>query len=449
MRRLLPVPAATLAATLAAGAADGVVSGAAAQPLDLPGGPIFTATISQSATIDTNYRLDDPSPGTSYYADTRLLLGYVDETPDRVFALGLDTGLRALWEAKEDFEFTVASPSTATLDYDQEWANAALESYLRFRSRDIDATALEVVPDDDPLVPDDIREVDRDITEQRYDGGFTLDLATDAPSSYQINVEATRFDYSGDDADTRSPRTTVAGDVLWRLQLTPVLSGALGAGYSWYEADNNQETRIQESEVDAGLIYDPSAVLQLRFGVGWATYKREQRPNLGGGAFGPRRTVDDDKGYVLRGAVRYLFEDVTLNAEARLTNAAPETRLSGSVRASYPLPRGAVTGRLFQRYGGGDQGEEIRVTGAGIGIEHEINTVSRLGFDVNAARQENLDTNEPDTDRMNFSAVYTRDLTEVVSASLGYRYRLLDEEPNRASGNIFFVEIGRSFATGP
>ena len=73
-----------------------------------------------------NYGLDDPSPGTSYYADTRLLLGLLNETPTQTFALGLDTGLRALWEAEEDFDFTFASPSTATLDYGNEWASGAL-----------------------------------------------------------------------------------------------------------------------------------------------------------------------------------------------------------------------------------------------------------------------------------------------------------------------------------
>ena len=47
----------------------------AARAQGLPGDPLLSAAITQSIVADTNYRLDDPNPGTSYYADTRLLLG--------------------------------------------------------------------------------------------------------------------------------------------------------------------------------------------------------------------------------------------------------------------------------------------------------------------------------------------------------------------------------------
>ncbi len=216
-----------------------------------------------------------------------------------------------------------------------------------------------------------------------------------------------------------------------------------------YDADNPQETQIQQGEITAGVIYDPSEVLQLRLGAGYGLYKREQLEALGGGEFGRRVTLDDDRGYVLTGGMRYIFEEATVNAELRLTNAAPETRLSGFVRARYPLPNGALTGRIFQRYGGGDTGEEIRVTGAGIGLEHEINRVSQLDFNVNVARQEDLDSDDPDTDRLNFTAAYSYALTEVVSANLGYRFRKRDEDPDSAHSNAVFLEIGRTFSTRP
>ena len=199
----------------------------------------------------------------------------------------------------------------------------------------------------------------------------------------------------------------------------------------------------------AGVIYTPSEVLELSFGAGYGTYKREERERLGPGDFGSHQTVDDDGGYVLTGGMRYDFEQATVNAELRLTNAAPETRLSGVVRARYPLPNGALTGRVFQRYGGGDTGQEIRVTGAGIGIEHEINRVSQLEFDVNVARQEDLDTDDPDIDRLNFTATYSYALTEVVSANVGYRFRKRDEDPESATSNAVFLEVGRTFSTRP
>ena len=415
------------------------------------GAPLLSAAISQSVTADSNFGLDDPNPGTSYYADTRLLLGLVNETPTQTFALGFDTGLRALWEADQDFDFTFASPSTATLDYGNEWSNGSADVFLNYRQLDRDQTIL--IDDVETAAPDDLRQVNNNATERRYNGGFALELATQSRSSYQINFAATRFDYSSGDAssggDDNTPRTTLEGDALWLLALNPILTGTLGVAYYDYDAENPQETQIQQGEATAGVIYTPTEVLELNFSAGYGSYKREQRPRIAPGEYGPHDTIDDDSGYVLNGGVRYDFEEATVNAELRLTNAAPETRLSGAVRARYPLPNGALTGRIFQRYGGGDTGEEIRVTGAGIGIERELNRVSQLEFDVNVARQEDLDTNDPDIDRLNFTATYSYELTEVVSANIGYRFRKRDEDPQNATSNAVFLEVGRAFSSRP
>lgn len=435
MRRLLLVPVVLTAA------------GAQAQPVAPPievgvPGPLLTATITQNFTVDTNYGLDDPSPGTTYFTDTRLLLGLVNETPTQIFALGFDTGLRALWEAEEDFDLTVASPSTVTLDYGREWASGEIETFLSYRQRDEDSS--ELIDDDGIDTPDigDLREIERDVIERRLDGGIGLSIATDSPSSYELNFAGARIDYDEEAADL-TPRTTLDGDARWLLQLTPVISGFAGAAYSHYDAEDREETQIREGQVDFGLIYAPSDLLEVSAGLGYANYRREELRD------GSRETIDDDSGYVLLGGVEYLFEDVTLNADLRLTNAAPETRLSGEVRAAYPLPRGLVRGRVFQRYGGGDTGEEVRVTGASIGLDREINELSAFEFDLAVARQENIDTDEPDVERLDFTAAYSYALTEVVTASLGYRFRARNEDPEEARGNAVFVEIGRTFETRP
>jgi hypothetical protein len=437
MRRLL---LASLTLT-AAGA------GAQAQPVAPPSevgvpGSLLTAEIIQNFTLDSNYDLDDPSPGTTYFADTRLAFGLVNATPIQTFALGFDTGLRALWEAEEDFDLTVASPSTATLDYGREWASGEIATFLSYRQSDEDSS--ETLIDDDVTTPgiDDLREIERDVIERRLDGGFGLAIATDSPSSYELSFAGSRIDYD-EEAEDLTPRTALDGDARWILQLNPLISGVVGAAYSYYDAENPEETQIREGQVDFGLIYTPSDILEVNVGLGYATYKREELQD------GSRETLDDDSGYVLLGGVEYLFEDITLNADLRLTNAAPETRLSGEVRAVYPLPRGLVRGRVFQRYGGGDTGEEVRVTGATIGLDREINELSALGFDLALAKQENLDTDEPDVERLEFTAAYSYALTEVVTASLGYRFRARNEDPEEATGNAVFVEIGRTFETRP
>jgi hypothetical protein len=441
MRRLLASVVLTAAALQAQAQEDAGPTTAAPPDLEAAtaGGQSLTATVTQGFTVDTNLGLDDPSPGTSYYADTGLLLGFQTQTQVQSFEFALDTGLRALKEADEDFELTFASPTGAALDYGYDWANGGIDTSLRYRQRDLDAasTALIVEDDDDPEV-DDTDEVE-DATERRYDVGVSLALATQSPSSYALNFAGTQFDYTGDAAEARE-RRTLEGDALWRLQLTPVIAGTLGAAYSDFQAENRRETEIREAEIDVGVIYEPSEVLQASFGIGYARYERDE---LG------EDEDREDSGLVLRGGLRYAFEDVTLVGTARLTNAAPETRLSGDVRASYPLPNGTLTGRVFRSFGGGVEGDEIQVTGATIGLDHEINTVSGVGFDVALARRENLDADEPDSDRLSFTAAYSHDLTEAVSASLGYRFSAEEEDPDSATSNAVFFEIGRTFETRP
>jgi hypothetical protein len=151
----------------------------------------------------------------------------------------------------------------------------------------------------------------------------------------------------------------------------------------------------------------------------------------------------------VRGDFRYIRPEFTLSGEARLTAAAPETRLSGILRGVYALPRGEIVGRVFQRYGGGQGGDESRITGAAIGLNHDLNTVSRLAFDAAYAVQVNEDDpDDPNIDRTDFTASYIYDVTETVSAELGYGYRHRIEDPEDANSHRLFVVLGKTFETG-
>jgi hypothetical protein len=409
-------------------------------------GSTISATISQRFELDSNFGLDDPSRGTSYFTDTRIALGLLNATPTQVFELGLDTGARALDEAEEDFDFSFASPTTASAAYAQEWANAGIEARFRYRQNRVDFERLDFLdPDADGIIddPDDIELIEGDTTERRYDANVALALATDAPSSYEFTLTGNRFDYSDEGSD-RVPRQTVGGSALWRLQFTPTFAGALLAGYSFYEADDAAETEIRTAEIDAGVILRPSEVLELSGGIGYADRREEELVEDG-----EREVVADDQGPVLRAGLGYAFQDFEVQANARLSAAAPDTRLSGDLRLIYPLLRGRVDARVFQQYVGGSGGDEVRVTGAGLGIEREINRVSRIGLDFAAAFRENQDDpTDEDVTRLEAEAVYSRNLTEVVSADLGYRFQSVDEGEDNAESHAVFFEIGRTFRTG-
>jgi hypothetical protein len=431
-------PLVVLAAAYAAG-----LGPAAAQGF---GESLLRLTLSQSAEADTNYNLDADSPGTSYFGDTRVGVDLLRETPTQRFALGLDTGLRALWEAEQDFEFTVASPTSANIGYGREWSDAAFDADLRYRRRQVDyldeLSFEEFIVDGEPVfVPNNLDQLDQDTIEQRYDANLGLELATDSPSSYSFSLQMTQVDYSEDSEDL-SPSGSLNGEALWRLRLNPVLSGALLANYYYYATEAGTESTVNIAELDAGVIYEPSEDLSFNVGLGYADRQRRETID------GVRQTTEDETGPVIRGAISYAAADeLSLSADARVSTAAPDTRLSGALRASYILPRGALSARLSQGYTGDSDGQEVRVTTAGLGLSHTINSISSLSFNASYGLQVNQDDPEaPDINRANFSAVYSRNITELVFANLGYRFRWRDEDES-ATSNAVFVTLGRSFET--
>lgn len=433
--RSAPLAVLTLAGTA-------VIHAASAQDLS---DSTLTATISQSLEVDSNYDLDDPSPGTSYYGDTRFGLVYLNTTPTQALELGFDTGLRGLSRPDEDFEWTFASPSTASLGYANEWASGSLAVDARYRQTqvDFDRPLDDFVTDEGIIVvPDDLDQLTGDTIERRTDGSFVLALATDAPSSYEFALSATNFDYS-DDASDRIPRTTVAGSALWQLRLTPVLSSALLGSYYLYQAHRGEETEVRVGEVDAGVIYEPDENLYIAAGLGYAHRVREE--TIGG----DRETTEDDSGPSARALVRYDTENLALSFNGRVTAAAPSTRFNGTLRAVWDLPRGNLNARLFQRYTGNSSDEEVRVTGVGIGLVRDINTVSRVGLDFAWALQvDQDDPDEPDINRTDVTARYIYDVTDTVSAEVGYQFRNRVEDPEDATSNSVFLVIGKTFETG-
>jgi len=434
-----------LAALLLAGTAGGA---AFAQDQNPDVGQLFTATISERVTADSNYQLDDPSPGTSYYADTRLLLGYANNTPTQTFALGLDTGLRALWQAEQSFDFTLASPTGARLAYTNEWANGLVDATLRYRQRQVNSILDIPIDTDGDNIPDNLDRLTGDTREMRYDANVGVVWGTSTPSSYALRLLATKFDYS-DNTDNRVPRTTVEGQGSWTLQLNPVLSSQVLLDALNYQAENNTDTELDFFEATAGAVYQPSDTLQFNAGLGWA--KRKRYDTLGG----DRQTTQNNTGPSVRGGFSYTTPDLTFFGNANYTTAAPDPQLSGTIRAVYALPNGRLSGRLFQAYTGTDSGgQEARVTGVGVGWLHDINEVSTFGVDFAWAVQEDVDTtlnnvSEPDIHRTNVTATYSHAITNAVSGLVGYRFRQLDEEPDNATSHAVFIEVARTFATTP
>ena len=406
----------------------------------------LTARISQSIEADSNYNLDDPSPGTSYYGDTRAALDYLRERPGQTFGLGIDVGVRPLWEAGEDFDVVVASPSSAYLNYGQVGPNTSFDGDLNVRTRQVDASTADFVDTDGDLLPDTLEQGARDTREQRYDADVTLTLATRSPSTYEFRLRASSLDYTDNEGTDLVPNDTLVAQALWTLGITPVFSTALFGSYTFYTAEDDINSELNVAEVDAGLVYEPDENLRIRGGVGYADRHRDGDDLTTGERF----TLQDDQGITVRGDISYRLPDnFNLFGNARWTTAAPDDRLTGALVAFYTLPRGAVTGQVFQTYVGGRGGDEEKVTGASIGLSRDLNTVSRVGLDFQYATQVNQDdTEEPDIDRTDLTLSYAYDFTDAITGRLGYTFRNRIEDPQDATSNRFFFVIGRDFVTG-
>jgi hypothetical protein len=465
MRRLLA------ALTLAGGAA--LPRDAAAQDADQPviSESTLTATISQSLAADTNYDLEPDPAGTTFYGDTRFGLSLLRTSETRSLRFLLDTGLRILDRPDESVEFTIASPSVARVAYDQAFANAAFDIDVSARHQRVEREIFDdaffddggPLPPDDPGVPpgdggalpEDVTLIDDDTFERRLDLNTGLVVGTNAPSSLGFRLQASDVDYSGESPEEFAPRSAAELSMLWRLRLNPVFSAVVFGNYRYEDSteelnDLTQDTRIDEAELDLGFAYQPQDRLSLTLGAGYA--KQTEETTLDG-----VETTEDNSGISLRALGSYTTDDLSFQFSTRYTTAAESPQFSGDLRATYLRPRGAITARVFQNYGLGSEGDERRVTGAGLSYEHEINSYSGLLFDLRAANSVSANdesddlsaAEEDERSQIDFTATYSRNFTRVVSGSLGYRLsQRYEDDPGDATSHQVFVEIGRSFVTG-
>ena len=212
-------------------------------------------------------------------------------SPGRELGLGVDTGLRALWEAEQPFEFVLASPSGAFLTYLNEGPNTAFDADLEVVSRHVDDD-IDAILDEDVPLPDD-EEVTGEGYTVRYDAELGFELFPEAPSSYGVRFIGSNIDYTDDTSGT--PQWVAEGQAFWQLRLNPVLSSEVRGSYLGYQADDAADTKIRVAQVDFRLIYERSENLTLGAAVGYADREREE--------FG--ETIQSDQGPVLSGDVRY------------------------------------------------------------------------------------------------------------------------------------------------
>mgnify|MGYP002136660744 CR=1 FL=1 len=329
---------ASIAAVLLASSAGGAAFGQGFE------GSTITATVSERFEANDNYDLDDPSPGTSYFADTRLTLGFLNQTPTQNFELGFSTGLRALWQAEQPFEFTLASPTGASLDYDNAWADGLFDMSFDYRQRQVDYTEAISADDDPNQLPDDLSQLQNNTREMRYDANIGVAFGTSTPSSYELRFIGSQVDYT-DVTPDQVPRSTLEGQAAWNLQFNPILASRVTGDYLYYNADNSDQTELRRASVGAGVVYTPDVNTSLGLGVNYADRQRKDLVN------DALETTESNNGPGITGEFSYTTEELVFSGEGEWSSAAPTTRRSArpsrkpptSSRARPPTATMSVT----------------------------------------------------------------------------------------------------------
>ena len=195
-------------------------------------GSSLAATLSQRFEVNDNYNLDDPSPGTSYFADTRLALDYLkaDRHPElharprhrparalggggglRVHPRLADHGRRRLRQRMGERRSSTPPSSTASAR-----STTSIARRLRHGPR---RAARRSRPARGQYLRAALRRQRRGSLRHRS----PLDLRAALPR------HADRLHRGHPD---QVARTTLQGEAAWNLRLNPVLSSTVFANYS-------------------------------------------------------------------------------------------------------------------------------------------------------------------------------------------------------------------------
>ena len=162
------------------------------------------------------------------------------------------------------------------------------------------------------------------------------------PRSYELSSTATHIDYYERDADDDTAAHHARGRRALAAAAQPGAVGGAVGGRSIPTTTPRTTRRPRSAGRDRrrrDLRAERGAAAALRRRL---RHLRARATRAARGGRSAARTVDDDTGSVLRGGLRYTFEDGHgQRRRLNLTNAAPETRLSGAARELSAAPRRA------------------------------------------------------------------------------------------------------------
>lgn len=421
-RRLVQLRVGTLAKIgfVAGALASGAVMVAAQDLSRAPGGQRLTGLFTQTFAGDTNFALEDPSPGSSLRTTSTLGLTYLTETPREQLSFGADVSLFTRVGGADDGEDNteiIATLPSVTARYTRAGARGGFDIGGSF--------------DAQPLTF--LSEVEGGGTRLTTAGDVALSFGAEgARAVLTLGLDGSVLDYvDTDDPDLVDNRSVGASAGL-DLKLAPVLDAGLDLRASIFDADDADETERRRLRFGASLAYAANARTDLRLGSGIAFEEEDTTAgtedgvlydgSVGIGILLPRGEFGADLGFATT-----IDGDVTTTAGLDLTR-----EFAGG---------GSLTGSLDRSLTIADDGGDQAVTAASLSLGVPLNALTNANFGASYALTEELDTVDPDETRVTLSAGITRQLSARLSLTAGYAYSLRDEGDERADNHGVSVSL--------
>lgn len=430
---------------------------------DQPEGFNVQGNVDFGIDVNDNSELDEESPGTDTTLYTALGIDIRSDTPtDRLrLSFGGDLQYEDLATANEDNGFV---DPYVRFFYNSQGVDSELDFRARYTENDIVDSFF--VDTDGDLIEDTI--LANQGTVERIDLDATYSFGIDAPFGMDLTIGHNERNYS----DVLDPglydRSLDRVGAVARFRINPALTAELIARMTWYDAEDEDQTERETTDLGFGIDYEirPDLVLNARLantdieettvdGVednNGLTAEISLDRELNNGTFGLflnryqyTETARSELGFIRAMDLAYGSLAYSLGVSWSDTG---DTVLIGSLDYINELPTGAFTASLSQTATTNVDDDEVERTILGIGYSHDINSVSGLDFGVDVAHVQDIGVgNTNDSTRVDYGVTYRHQLTQDWDWRLGYegRYRR-DTDGFSANSNAIFTSIGRSFS---
>ncbi|WP_120499342.1 hypothetical protein [Roseovarius sp. EL26] len=428
-----------------------------------------TLDLSQRFESGDNLALDIPSEGSTNLSTTALTFNLNSQTSTQALSFSAG-GLLRLGDlpSSSDAETGFGEPNLR-LGYDRNTGNAALSFDTFFRQSEVGfLRPLQDFADGEGniVLPPDFNELNGTGTRNSYGFSTSVEVGQNAPLGLIFDASSSAITYDDVSSGTLDDSWRAATGVTTLLRVSEVVTGRLELDYDRFEEDNSEDTERDTYSALAGVTYDVSAITTLDFGLGYEEIvtrensgtETEEGPigQIGWNRIMPNGTADaslessrDQSGqrYTLQAgrSLNFALGQELSTSIGVTTLDGDDPNLIGSIDFLRELDSSRLRFILNRRVRTDSEDEERLTTRLGVTYDHDINSISGLGFDFGFSLAEgNATSNE--VERTSFDVSYRRSLTEQWFMRTGVSYEYRDEENlGNADSTSVFLSLNRTF----